>query len=121
MDGGPVMTPETSAALAADLEGLILATAGVRSVYRSGSLISNLLRAGAAALGSQRDGDPVVAVMWRHGGVAVEASLGIDSGTPASQTLHAVQAAIDAFLSAAGLRRESITLGVAYVHSREAS
>lgn len=115
------MTSEARAALAAQVERVVRGTPGVRNVYRSGSLISNLLRAGAAALGTGGEDGPIVSVVSGGKGIAVEASLGLDVHSHASAVLHAAYAAIDTLLRAEGLVRESITLTVVYVQSREAA
>ncbi len=115
------MTPEARAQLATSIEETVRATPGVRSVYRSGSLISNLLRVGAAALGVRKDDEPIVAVVPSGDGVAVEASIGVDEDTPAGETLRAVHAAVDALLAAHGVGSDSITLTVVHVQSREAT
>lgn len=120
MDGG-VMTADARAELAARIEQVVRATSGVRNVYRSGSLISNLLRAGAAALGASREDEPIVSVAAGTGGIAVEASIGIDVGSRAAAVLRAAHESIDALLRADGLLRESITLTIVYVQSREPS
>lgn len=118
MDGRGMMTSEARAELAASLEETIRATPGVRSVYRSGSLISNLLRVGAAALGVRKDDEPIVAVASAGDGVAVEASIGVDEDTPSGETLRAVHAAVLALLAARGVSPDSITLTVVHVQSR---
>ncbi|WP_240747279.1 hypothetical protein [Microbacterium sp. K24] len=115
------LTADARAALAARVEAVVRATPGVRNVYRSGSLISNLLRAGAAALGTGGEGGPIVSVASGADGIAVEASLGLDVHSHASAVLHSAYAAIDTLLRAEGLVRESITLTVVYVQSREAA
>ncbi|WP_046012480.1 hypothetical protein [Microbacterium sp. SA39] len=115
------MTPAARAEFAADVERALRATPGVRNVYRSGSLISHLLRAGAAALGSRDDGSPIVSVVAGDRGVVVEASVGIDFSAPANVTLRSAYTAVDAQLRAAELPRESITLTVVYVQPREAA
>lgn len=121
MDGTQKLSAEGAAALAAEIERIVRATPGVRSVYRSGSLISNLLREGAAVLGVQKADQPVVSVLSGEQGVAVEASLGVDFRTPSADTLSAVQEAVDDLLAERGLRRDTLTLTVAYVHPRESS
>jgi hypothetical protein len=121
MDGSGTMTAASPGELAVRIEAVVRGTSGVRNVYRSGSLISNLLRAGAAALGARGDDEPIVSVVSGPGGVAVGASIGIDVGSPAAAVLRAVHEAVDALLRADGLLRESITLTVVYVQPREAS
>ncbi|PRB16086.1 hypothetical protein [Microbacterium sp. MYb62] len=115
------MTPEGRDGLAAAIEVAVRATPGVRTVYRSGSLISNLLRAGAEAIGVRAEEEPIVSVAFVGDAVAVEASLGVDAGARSADVMHAVHAAVDGVLGARGLRRESITLTVAHVQSRGVS
>lgn len=114
------MTPEVRTELAREIEDAVRATPGVRNVYRSGSLVSNLLRAGAAALGVGDDSRPTVSVVAGEEGVAVEASLGVDVTAEARGVLREAYEAVDAVLRTSGLQRESITLTVVYVQSREA-
>lgn len=121
MSGSAAMTAEERAGLSTRIEQAVRGTDGVRNVYRSGSLISNLLRAGAAALGASRDGEPIVSVASGPGGIAVEASIGVDTGAQAAAVLQAAHQAIDALLHAEGMPRESITLTIVYVQSREAA
>lgn len=101
------------------VEAAVRATPGVRDVYRSGSLVSNIVGAGAAAMGLRAGGDPVVVVSSDESGVRVEATLGIDFLPGAGETLRAVRAAVDEALDEEGARLSSIVLTVAYVHSRE--
>ncbi|MFJ6534094.1 hypothetical protein [Microbacterium sp. NPDC091662] len=103
--------------LAAAIEAVARSTPGVRSVYRSGSLISNLLRAGAEAIGVRKDDEPIVSVAADGDGVVVEATLGVDSAARSADVLHSVHAAVDALLTERGVRRESITLTVAHVQA----
>ncbi|QNA91968.1 hypothetical protein [Microbacterium sp. Se63.02b] len=115
------MTPDARTELAVHIEEAVRATPGVRAVFRSGSLISNLLRAGAAALGTRKDDEPIVAVVSSGDGVVVEASIGVDSDSRSEDILRAVQAEIDAILVERGVRRQSITLTVVHVQPREAA
>lgn len=117
MGGREPMRAEERDELAAAIEATLRSTPGVRSVYRSGSLISNLLRAGAEAIGVRKDDEPIVSVVAAGDGVAVEATLGVDSGAKSAEILRAVHTAIDALLGVRGIRRESITLTVAHVQA----
>lgn len=121
MDAGELTAADERAALAAAIEAAVRATPGVRSVYRSGSLISNLLRAGAAALGGRQEDEPLVSVAPVGDGVAVESSIGVDSDARSADALRAAHVAIEAVLEARGLRRDSITLTVVHVQSAEAA
>lgn len=107
--------------LAAAIDAAVRATPGVDDIYRSGSLISNLVGAGAAALGVRGTDEPLVAVVEGDDGVRIEVSVGVDFAVSAPATLAAVRNAITALLDARGLRTAAITLTVVYVHSREAS
>ncbi|WP_435742999.1 hypothetical protein [Microbacterium sp. PMB16] len=115
------MTTEARADLAAAVEKTVRATPGVHNVYRSGSLISNLVRTGAEVLRVRNDSLSMVAVITGERGVAVEASIGIDFHSSAGVILHAVHEAVDALLEASGLQRDTITLNVVYVQPPEAS
>lgn len=121
MDGTELMATEPTAAIAAEIEAAVRATPGVRSVYRSGSLISNAIGEGAVAIGVKSATESLISVRRGSLGVSVEASIGIDFSSDAAETLRAVHAAIDALLSAQGVVRERITLTIVYVQSREAS
>lgn len=105
--------------LAERIDAAVRATPGVRDLYRSGSLVSNIVGAGAAALGLRDGAEPVVAVSSEGSGVRVEATLGIDFLPGAHETLHAVRAAVGEVLEAEGVSLSSLALTVAYVHSRE--
>lgn len=107
--------------LASAIDAVVRATPGVDNIYRSGSLISNLVGAGAAALGVRGADEPLVSVVADDDGVRVEASVGVDSAVGAPATLAAVRNAITALLDERGLHATAITLTVVYVHSREAS
>lgn len=120
MTQDPAMDGEARRELSARIEQALRAQEGVRGVYRSGSLISNLIRAGAAALSGTREGEPIVSVASGPGGVAVEASLGVDADAASGEVLRDAYAAVDAVLAAHGRERESITLVVAYVQAPRA-
>lgn len=121
MDEAGPMTTEARADLAAAVEKTVRETPGVHSVYRSGSLISNLVRTGAEVLRVRNDSQSIVTVLSGERGVAVEASIGIDFRSGAAAILRAVHEAVDGLLHAGGLTRDSITLNVVYVQPPEAS
>ncbi len=116
------MTMTTPLGLTERIEQSLLATPGIRDVYRSGSLASNLLDAGATALGIRAETDPIVTVTVLDGGeVNVEASVGIEYSVGAAEVLRSARAAIDEIVRGDGMSAAAITLTVAYVHPREAS
>lgn len=112
------MTTTGQAGIAARVEAAVVSTPGVRSVYRAGSLLSNLVGQGAAALGVD---DALVSVLVGDDGARVEASLGIEYAADAVETLRAVRTSIDEVLRAEGLVASATVLTIAYVHPREAS
>lgn len=120
MSGGELMQAEERDELAAAIEATLRSTPGVRSVYRSGSVISQLLRLGAEAIGARKDDEPMVSVAVGDDGVAVEATIGVEFTARSGDILHAGRGAIDALLDARGVRRESITLTVAHVQPAQA-
>ena len=77
---GTELSKEERAGLALRIEAALRACSGVRGVYRSGSLVSNLLRAGASAWGNERGAEPIVSVAAGAEGVAVEAAIGVEFG-----------------------------------------
>ncbi|WAA66993.1 hypothetical protein [Microbacterium oxydans] len=121
MDGRDLTDEGAPDDLAAAIEAAVRATPGVRNVYRSGSLISHLLRVGAAAIGVRADDAPIVSVVRAEDGAAVEVSIGVDADARSAEVLSAVRAAIDGLFAARGLRRTGLTLTVVHVPSREAA
>jgi hypothetical protein len=115
------MTATSPTPIAARVEAAILGTTGVRTVYRAGSLLSNLVGEGAIALGVRGADEPLVAVAFGDDGVEVEASLGIDYTVGAVETLRAARASVVDALAAEGLVAAAVVLTIAYVHPREAS
>lgn len=115
------MTTTIAPELAERIEAAVLAVPGVRSVYRAGSLVANLVEASAVALGVRADTEPVVSVVMDDGGVRVDASIGVEYTAPAVETLREVRTAIESVLSADALRSEAIVVTIAYVHPRESS
>lgn len=107
--------------IAKRIEDAILATPGVRSVYRPGSLISNLVGASATAVGIVSRGEPVVAVAVAGDEATVDGSLGIDYSSPAIETLRGARASVAAVLADLGMTATRISLTIAYVHPRESS
>ena len=98
--------------LAERIEAAVLATAGVRNVYRAGSLVSNIVGEGAVAIGISRSDEALVAVRTDDDGVEVEASLGVEYSANALELLRDVRAAIDKVLADDGLG----PVAVSYTH-----
>lgn len=115
------MTTAVPSGIAARVEAAILSTPGVRTVYRAGSLLSNLVGHGAVALGVRGADEPLVSVVLGSDGARVEASLGIEYAVDAVETLRAVRASVGEALAAEGLTAAATALTIAYVHPREAS
>ena len=115
------MSTTALAGLAERIETAVLATPGVRSVYRAGSLVSNLVGEGAVAIGISRIDEPLVAVRISDESASVEASLGVEYSASALELLRDVRAAIGKVLAEDGLGTVEIVLTIAYVHPREAA
>lgn len=109
------MTALQHPSLAAQIESALRATPGVRSIYRSGSLVSNLIGRGASALGLSGDGEPLVAVVWEGERAEVEASIAVDGAAGAAETVRAAHAAVEILLDAAGAAPSAIRLTVVHV------
>ena len=84
------MTERQHPSLAAEIESALRSAPGVRSVYRSGSLVSNLIGRGAAVLGLSTRDEPLVAVLSDGEGVSVEASIAVDGAQSTVETVRAV-------------------------------
>ena len=115
------MTATALPGLAERVEAVVLAKPGVRSVYRAGSLMSNLVGESAVAVGISRIDEPLVAVRIADDGAEVEASLGIEYSASAVDLLRDVRSAVAQVLADDGLGVVGIVLTIAYVHPREAS
>lgn len=116
------MTTNAPTSTAARVQAAILAAPGVRTVYRAGSLISNLVGEGAVALGVREASEPLVSVVVEDdGGARVEASVGIEFAADAAGVLRRVRADVVEALAAEGHVASAIVLTIAYVHPREAS
>ena len=100
--------------LAERIEAAVLATPGVRSVYRAGSLVSNLVGEGAVAIGISRVDEPLVAVRVADEGVVVEASLGIEYSASAVELLQDVRGALGKVLAEDGLGPVLLVLPMAF-------
>lgn len=115
------MTTTAVPGLAERLETAVLAMPGVRSVYRAGSLVSNLVGEGAVAIGISRVDEPLIAVRISGETASVAASLGIEYSTSAVEVLREVRGAVGKVLADDGLGPVEIVLTIAYVHPREAT
>lgn len=112
------MTAQEHPDMAAQIESALRSTPGVRSVYRSGSLVSKLIDRGAAALGLGSSDVPLVSVTRDGERAGVDASIAVDAAIGAAETVRAAQATIETLLDAAGVEPSSIRLTV--VHVQEA-
>jgi hypothetical protein len=109
------MTERQHPSLAAEIESALRSSPGVRSVYRSGSLVSNLIGRGAAVLGLSTRDEPLVAVLSDGEGVSVEASIAVDGAQRTVETVRAVQTVVERLLATAGVEASAIRLTVVHV------
>lgn len=109
------MTELQHPSLAAQIESALRSAPGVRSVYRSGSLVSNLIGRGAAALGLGDGDEPLVAVMRDGESASVEASIAVDGAQSTTETVRSAQTVVERVLGAAGVEMSEIRLTVVHV------
>lgn len=109
------MTERQHLSLAAQIESALRSAPGVRSVYRSGSLVSNLIGRGAAVLGLSGSAEPLVAVTAEGKGVRVEASIAVDGAESTMETVRMAQTVVERVLGAAGVETSEIRLTVVHV------
>lgn len=109
------MTERQHPSLAAQIESALRSAPGVRSVYRSGSLVSNLIGRGAAVLGLSGSAEPLVAVTADGKRVRVEASIAVDGAESTTETVRMAQTVVERVLGAAGVENSEIRLTVVHV------
>ncbi|WP_407358519.1 hypothetical protein LTA6_000376 [Microbacterium sp. LTA6] len=110
------MTEHEDAELASSIEAAVRATPGVKNLYRSGSLVSNLVDTAIEALGLRAAEVPLVSVTGGEDGITVEMSVGVDASMNAVDTVRAVHQVVDAELEAAGAQRAGVRITVVHVH-----
>jgi hypothetical protein len=111
------MTAQQHPSLATDIESSLRAAPGVRGVYRSGTLVSNLIGRGAAALGVSPAAEALVSVTWEGDRVRVEASIGVEAGVGAPAAVRGAHAVVEALLAAEEV--ESLGIRLTVVHVQE--
>jgi hypothetical protein len=90
------MTTSQEHALAADIEVAIRAMPGVAALFRAGSIASNVLDAGARAIGLRDDSDPLIRLDERPDGLRVDIAIGVQDHVGAVETIRRVHAAVRA-------------------------
>ena len=93
------MTTSQEHALAADIEIATRAMPGVTALFRPGALASNVLDAGARAIGLRDDSDPFVRLEQRPESLGVDIAIGIQEQAGAVETIRRVSAAVRAVIA----------------------
>ena len=93
------MTTSQEHALAADIEVAIRAMPGVAALFRAGSLASNVLDAGARAIGLRDDSDPLIHLDQTPEGLRVDIAIGVQDHAGAVETIRRVHAAVRAVIA----------------------
>ncbi|GAA2016374.1 hypothetical protein [Microbacterium ulmi] len=96
------------------VEAAVRATPGVSEVYRSGSLVSSIVDAGARLIGLRGDA-PLVVIDGEGANAHVAVSIGVDAASGAAQTCRAVHAAVAESLPEHGLSGAVLSITVAHV------
>ena len=108
-----MMSPEQN--LAAAVEAATRAVPGVVRIFRTGTIVSKLVDAGARLVGV-RDGDaPLVRLEQTPEGTRVEIAIGVDASAGAVEAVHRVHDALDALLAEHDIRPEEIRVTVVHV------
>lgn len=109
------MSETSSAVLAAEIEAAVRAVVGVEDVYRTGSLVSNAIDAGARLLGARDADGALVRVRTTDAGCHVSVSIGVRSAAGAPGTARAVRAAVSERLAAHGVVDAAVEVTVVHV------
>lgn len=92
------MTTSQESALAADIELTARAIPGVAALFLAGSLASNMVDAGARAIGLRDDSDPLIRLEQTPEGMRVDIAIGVQAHVGAVETVRRVQAAVRAVI-----------------------
>lgn len=109
------MTSQESA-LAADIEIATRAMPGVATLFRAGSLASNVLYAGARAIGIRDDSDPLIRLEQTPEGLRVDIAIGVQDHAGAVETIRRVQAAVRVVIEEQHGARAEIRITVVHIN-----
>ncbi|MGI6879616.1 hypothetical protein [Microbacterium sp. gxy059] len=90
------MTASQERTLAADIELATRAIPGVSALFRAGTLVSNVLEAGAWVIGIRDDSDPLIRLEQTPEGLRADIAIGVHEHVGAVETIRQVQAAVRA-------------------------
>ena len=109
------MTTSQEQVLCEDLETSVRATPGVTTIFRSGTIVSNAIDAGARLLGVREEDSPLIRVETTPQGARVEVAIGVRADVGAVQTTPRVHAAIGQVLARHGIVATEIRITVVHV------
>ena len=101
--------------LAADIETTVRAIPGVTALFRTGSIVSKVVDAGAQILGIQDDGAPLIRLERPPEGPRVEVAIGVCATVGAVETSGRVHAAIGALCTDQGFNPAEIRVTVVHI------
>jgi hypothetical protein len=88
------MTISQEHALTAHIERTIRATPGVAALFRAGSLVSNVIDAGARVIGIRGESEPLIRLEHTPEGLRVDIAIGVEGHAGAVETIRHVGAAV---------------------------
>ncbi|MFI9486693.1 hypothetical protein ACIG47_09905 [Promicromonospora sp. NPDC052451] len=101
--------------VAAEIEAALRATPGVADLYGPGSLVSNVLDAGARRLGLRDDDAPLVLVREAGTGIRVDIALGVHGTEGARATALAAHETVRGLLTDHDVPDAEIVLTVVHI------
>lgn len=99
----------------AEIEKAVLATPGVVALYRTGSVVTNLIGAAAERIGGSEDAAARVVVTEADGTTRVEIAIGIESVASAVEIAQTVRERVAALFVERGEETPFIRLAVVHV------
>ncbi len=111
------MTTTTRHDIPGEIEHAVRAVPGVAALYRTGSLASRIVDAGARLLGVRGDDEPLVRVEETGDSVRVDAAIGVRASGGAGEVVRDVHDVVRAILEGWGLADPAIRLTVVHVEA----
>lgn len=111
------MTTSQEITLAADIEFATRAIPGVTALFRAGSLASNVLDAGARAIGIRDDSDPLIRLERTPEGLRVDIAIGVQDHAGSVETIRRIQAAVRAVIADHHCATADIRITVVHINA----
>lgn len=101
--------------LATDIEVAVRAIPGVSTLFRSGTLVSNAIDAGARLIGIREDSAPRVQLEQAPDGLRADIAIGIRERAGAVETIRRVEAAVRAVIAERNSEPADIRITVVHI------